>query len=60
MAETAPDETLVDTGYGTLPVPNSLLALWNRYGWPEEQVLKRMTEAGTVEAPATPDPGSGE
>lgn len=56
MAETA--ETVVNTGYGTLSVPNSLLALWNKYGWPEERVLKCMTEAGSVEAPAPSDPGS--
>ena len=50
MAENA--ETVVNTGYGTLAVPDSLLSLWNRYGWPEEHVLKRMTEAGSVEAAA--------
>lgn len=50
------DETLVDTGYGALRVPNSLLSLWNRYGWPTEETLKRMTEAGTVEAPAPASP----
>ena len=59
MNATASDETVVNTGYGKLSVPNSLLSLWNRYGWPEESVLKRMIETGTVEAPAAPsDPGS--
>lgn len=49
----SPDETVVNTGYGELSVPNSLLSLWNRYGWPEEYVLKGMAEAGSVEAVAT-------
>lgn len=57
MSAPAADETVIDTGYGMLPVPNSLLSLWNRYGWPNESVLERMTEAGTVEAtPAPPAP----
>jgi hypothetical protein len=55
MTET--DETVVNTGYGQLAVPNSLLRLWNRYGWPEEHLLNRMTEAGTVEATAPSGPG---
>lgn len=47
-----PDEVIINTGYGTLPVPKSLLRIWATGGWPDEAVLKRMTEAGTVEAVA--------
>lgn len=45
------DETIdINTGYGMVPVPRWLLAMWNQNGWPAEHVLKRMGEAGSVEA----------
>lgn len=51
MEQPKTDDTVtINTGYGSLPVSRDLLAIWNRFGWPTEEVLKRMTEAGTVEA----------
>lgn len=39
-----PDRHTVNTEFGPLAVDNWLLKLWNTHGWPEDHVLKRMTE----------------
>lgn len=57
MTALKPDEITINTGYGPLAVPRSLMALWNSLGWPAEDALKRMAEAGSVDAPPpTPKP----
>jgi hypothetical protein len=40
----ARDEQRVNTEYGPLTVDTSLLKLWNKYGWPEDRVLRQMVE----------------
>lgn len=40
----------IETGYGRLTVPESLLRIWDRYDWPREDVLRGMAQAGSVEA----------
>lgn len=44
------DTTTVNTEYGPLQVPQDILRIWNRYGWPEPHVLQQMVQTGTVEA----------
>jgi hypothetical protein len=47
----------INTGYGPLDVPEGLLRIWNRYGWPREEVLREMAENGpAVGVPQTGDP----
>jgi hypothetical protein len=40
----ADDKTTIQTSQGPLAVPNSLIKLWDEYGWPEEDVVRRMVE----------------
>lgn len=42
----------VNTEFGRLAVPTSLLALWNKAGWPTDETLKQM--AAEQEAHRTP------
>lgn len=35
-------ELHINTGYGTLRISRWLLDLWNKYGWPTEEVLQQM------------------
>jgi hypothetical protein len=35
----------VNSGYGVVTVPDWQLQLWNQYGWPDEDVLRRMGHA---------------
>ncbi|MFM9635900.1 hypothetical protein [Streptomyces turgidiscabies] len=37
-------ETPVNTEYGTIVVPKTLLALWNQYGWPSDDTLQTIAE----------------
>lgn len=38
------DKVTIETGFGPLRITPTLLALWNRYGWPTDADLKRMVE----------------
>lgn len=42
------DTVTVETGYGRLAVPKSLMRLWSQYGWPDEQALQEMVRNGSV------------
>ncbi|MBA9005989.1 hypothetical protein [Thermomonospora cellulosilytica] len=44
------DSRVINTGHGTLRVPGDILRTWEQFGWPTEDALKRMVQAGTVEA----------
>jgi hypothetical protein len=36
--------TVVNTEFGQIAVSDHLVRIWNRYGWPEDSVLKQMAD----------------
>jgi hypothetical protein len=49
----ADDKTTIQTSHGPLAVPNSLITIWNKHGWPEDDVVRRMVER--LDVAASPD-----
>lgn len=47
MPDGTPEETqVVDTGNGRIHVPSRVFELWEKYGWPTDEVLRDMPTSG--------------
>jgi hypothetical protein len=45
--------TVVNTEFGPIAVAEGLVKIWNRYGWPEDSVLKQMADVQPPERPVS-------